>query len=98
MSLKQVQQEILENKRRKGFNTTSIEQEFCYLYGEVGEAYEAYYKQKPTFAEELADAAIFLLGIAEISGIDLEQEILKKVSKNRDRNYQFNDLGKPVHD
>lgn len=98
MSLKQIQEEILENKKRQGFNTTSIEQEFCYLYGEVGEAYEAYYKQKSTFPEELADVAIFLLGIAEIKGIDLEAEILKKVERNRARHYQFNDLGKPVHD
>lgn len=98
MSLKEVQQEILENKKRHGFNTTNIEQEFCYLYGEVGEAYEAYYKQKPTFPEELADIAIFLLGIAEIKGIDLEAEILKKVAKNTNRTYKFNDLGKPIHD
>jgi NTP pyrophosphatase (non-canonical NTP hydrolase) len=98
MSLKQIQQEILENKRRQGFNTTNIEQEFCYLYGEVGEAYEAYYKQKPTFPEELADVAIFLLGIAEIKGIDLEAEITKKVEINKTRHYQFNDLGKPIHD
>lgn len=98
MSLKDVQQEILANKKRHGFNTTNIEQEFCYLYGEVGEAYEAYYKQKSTFPEELADVAIFLLGIAEIKGIDLEAEILKKIAKNANRNYSFNDLGKPIHD
>ena len=98
MSLKQIQQEIIENKRRQGFNTTNIEQEFCYLYGEVGEAYEAYYKQKPTFPEELADVAIFLLGIAEIKGIDLEAEITKKVEANKTRHYQFNGLGKPIHD
>ena len=98
MDLKAIQKEILENKRRHGFNTTNIEQEFCYLYGEVGEAYEAYYKQKPTFPEELADIAIFLLGIAEIKGIDLEAEILKKVAKNTNRTYKFNDLGKPIHD
>lgn len=98
MSLKEIQKEILENKKRHGFNTTNLEQEFCYLYGEVSEAYEAYYKQKDTFPEELADIAIFLLGIAEIKGIDLETEIIKKVNKNKARTYQFNTLGKPVHD
>lgn len=98
MSLKEIQKEIIENKIRHGFNTTNIEQEFCYLYGEVAEAYEAYYKEKDTFPEELADVAIFLLGIAEIKGIDLESEITKKVNKNKTRTYQFNDLGKPVHD
>ncbi len=32
--------------------------------------------------------AIYLLGISEILGIDLEQEILKKIEKNRKRVYQ----------
>lgn len=94
--LKSIQEQILENKRNHGFNTTNIEQEFCYLYGEVGEAYDAYYKEKPTLPEELADTAIFLLGIAEILGIDLYEEIEKKVKINSERKYQFNELGKPV--
>ena len=98
MSLKELQVEILENKKRHGFNTTNVEQEFGYLYGEVAEAYEAYYKEKDTFPEELADVAIFLLGIAEIKGIDLESEIVKKVYKNKTRKYNFNDLGKPIHE
>lgn len=98
MDLKTIQKEILENKRRHKFNTTNIEQEFCYLYGEVAEAYDAYYKEKDTFPEELADIAIYLLGIAEIKGIDLGEEIQKKVEKNRGRQYTFNELGKPIHD
>lgn len=95
MSTLKIQQEILENKRRKGFNTTNVEQEFCYLYGEVGEAYDAYYKQGDV-ADELADIAIFLLGIAEILGVDLGAEVIKKVNKNKNRTYKFNELGKPV--
>lgn len=95
--LKELQERILANKKRQGFNTTNIEQEFCYLYGEVAEAYEAYYKQMETLPEELADVAIFLLGIAEIEGIDLETEILKKVQKNESRIYHKNSLGKPIH-
>ena len=98
MSLRDVQREVLQNKIRHGFNTTDMEQEFCYLYKEVAEAYDAYYKQMDNFGEELADVAIFLLGIAEIKGIDLEAEILKKVQKNKDRVYTKNDLGKPVHE
>ena len=98
MSLKRLQEEILDNKRRHGFNTTNVEQEFCYIYGELGEAYEAYYKQLSTFPEELADVAIFLLGLAEMRGIDLEAEVIKKVEKNKSREYKFNDIGKPVHD
>lgn len=94
--LKELQEEVLANKQRHGFNTTNIEQEFCYLYSEVSEAYQAYYKQSKDLPEELADVAIFLLGISEILGVDLLEEIIKKVDKNAQRNYKFNELGKPV--
>ncbi len=33
--------------------------------------------------EEMADVAIFLLSLADVSGIDLEQAIVDKISKNR---------------
>ena len=97
MQMKAVQKEIFENKVRHGFNTTNITEEFCRLYGEVGEAYDAFYKGTDNFAEELADVAIFLMGIAEISGIDLEEEILKKVEKNKSRKYIRNEKGNMVH-
>ena len=94
--LKRMQEEVLENKKRHGFNITNVEQEFCYLYGEVAEAYDAYYKQKESLPEELADITIFLLGISEILGVDLYDEIIKKMQKNTQRNYRFNNNGKPV--
>ena len=69
-------------------NTTNVEFEFCLAYGELGEAYQAYLKHKPDLGEELADVAIYLLGISEILGIDLEQEIQAKMEKNRKRTYK----------
>ena len=95
--MRDVQREIHENEVRHGFNITNVEQKFCNLYGEVGEAYEAYYKGWDTFAEELADVAIYLMGIAEIKGIDLGAEILKKVEKNKNRQYERNEKGYMVH-
>ncbi|MBQ2639180.1 MAG: hypothetical protein IJF92_00235 [Bacilli bacterium] len=94
--LKRLQEAVLDNKKKHGFNTTNVEQEFCYLYGEIAEAYDAYYKQKSSLPEELADAAIFLLGISEILGIDLYEEIIKKMKVNSERVYKFNNNGKPV--
>ena len=47
----------------------------------MAEAYQAYLKKKDDLGEELADVAIYLLGLSEILGIDLEQEILKKIEK-----------------
>ena len=88
MDIKKAQEKVLENKIQKGFNTTDVSKEFCLLYGEVGEAYDAYRKKKEDFGEELADIAIYLMGIAEITGIDLEKEIVNKMEKNKSRVYK----------
>ena len=58
------------------------------MYGEVAEAFDAYRKKKDDLNEELADIAIYLLGLSEMLGFDLEDEILKKVSKNKKRVYK----------
>lgn len=88
MNLKQTQKNIYQNKIDKGFNVTNIDKEFCFLYGEVGEAYEAWRKKKDDLGEELADVFIYLLGLAEILNIDLESEVLHKVNKNKYRVYK----------
>ena len=44
IDLNEIQKQIYQNKVNKGFNLTDICKEFCYIYGEVGEAYEAYNK------------------------------------------------------
>lgn len=87
VELKELQRLVYQNKVDHGFNTTNVEFEFCLAYGELGEAYQAYLKHKPDLGEELADVAIYLLGISQILGIDLEQEILHKMEKNRKRTY-----------
>ena len=88
MNLKEIQKEILQNKINKGFNITDINKEFCLLYGEVSEAYDAYRKNKDDLGEELADIAIYLLGISEILGKDLEKEIINKNEINKNRKYK----------
>ena len=86
--LSNIQKQIFDNKRRQGFNTTNVELEFCYINGELAEAFEAYRRKLPTVGEELADVAIYLYGLAEILGYNLNEEILKKVSKNSKRIYK----------
>ena len=88
MNIKQMQKEVWQNKLNKGFNTTNVEKEFCLLYGEVAEAFDAYRKKKEDLSEELADIAIYLMGLSEMLGFDLEDEIVKKVSKNEKRVYK----------
>ena len=91
MDLSKLQKEVFQNKQDKGFNTTDVNKEFCYLYGEVGEAFEAYRKKKDNLGEELADVAIYLFGLSEMLGFDLLDQIEKKVSKNRNRKYKMID-------
>jgi NTP pyrophosphatase (non-canonical NTP hydrolase) len=54
----------------------------------MAEAYEAYRKKKNDLGEELADVAIYLLGISEILGVDLEKGILHKINKIIHREYK----------
>ena len=88
MELKKIQKNIWQNKLNKGFNTTDVNKEFCLLYGEVSEAYDAWKKKKDDLDEELADIAIYLMGLSEMLGFDLADEIEKKVSKNEKRIYK----------
>ena len=91
MDIKEMQKIVYQNKIDKGFNVKDMNIEFCLLYGEVSEAYEAWRKKADSVGEELADVAIFLLGISEILGVDLQSEIEKKIKVNRERQYQVID-------
>ena len=88
--LKKLQKEIYQNKVNKGFNITDINKEFCLTYGEVAEAYEAWRKKKDDLGEELADVAIYLLGLSEILNIDLEDIKLLMVLIQEQRNLMKN--------
>jgi len=89
VDLKELQKEIMRNKTEKGFNTTDVALEFCRAYEELSEAFSKFNKgQKEEVAEEFADVLIFLLGMAEILGFDMEKELLSKVEKNKNRKYR----------
>lgn len=94
MNLKTMQKKVYNNKVTHGFNIDNIEKEFLFLYGEIAEAFEAYKNNNRTaLAEEMADIAIYLLGLSEILHIDLEEEIIKKMSINEKREYKIKDNG-----
>jgi NTP pyrophosphatase (non-canonical NTP hydrolase) len=85
--LKALQSQVFQNKLAHGFNTTDVSLEFLLTYGELAEAYEAWRKKNGEIGEELADVMIYLLGLAEILGIDLDKEVKAKMEKNSKRNY-----------
>ena len=97
-SLKQLQKDVYQNKLDKGFNTTDIAVEFCRAHEELSEAFKKHHLGEDGVGEELADVAIFLLGMAEMLGHDLESELVRKIEINKHRVYKkvINDDGKEV--
>jgi len=87
VDLKKLQKEVWQNKLDKGF-TTDIATEFCRAYEELAEAFSKHSKNQPGVAEEFADVTIFLLGMCEQMGFDLEKEVTKKIEINKKRKYR----------
>lgn len=83
-----LQKAVIENKKKHGFNTTDVKFELLLLYGEVNELFQAWLKDyRDNINEELADVAIFLLGISEMLGSDLGEDVIKKMAINAKRKY-----------
>lgn len=88
VDLLELQKRVLQNKVNHGFNTTDIKFELLLLYGEMAELFKGYLKRdQENIAEELADIGIYLLGISEMLGVDLSEEMLKKMAINEKRIY-----------
>ena len=87
VDLKDLQKEVMRNKVEKGFNLTNTALEFCRAHEELSEAFSKYNKNQPGVAEEFADVMIFILGMCEDMGFDLEKELVEKIEKNKKRKY-----------
>lgn len=88
VDLNQLQKEVMRNKLEKGFNTTDVALEFCRAHEELSEAFSKFNKGQAGVAEEFADVAIFLLGMSEILGFNLEKELVNKIEINKNRKYK----------
>jgi NTP pyrophosphatase (non-canonical NTP hydrolase) len=88
VDLKKLQKEVMRNKLEKGFNTTNVALEFCRAYEELSEAFSKHNKNLPGVAEEFADVMIFILGMCEAMGFDLEKELVRKIKINKNRKYK----------
>jgi NTP pyrophosphatase (non-canonical NTP hydrolase) len=93
-----LQKRAWDNKVKHGFNLDNVERDFCLLEGEVSEAYLAWLRKEDGLGSELADVFIYLAGIAEMNGIDLESEILAKMAINEKRVYKRNEAGILIKD
>ena len=64
----------------------------------MAEAFDAWRKGRQSLGEELADVAIYLLGVAEMTGVDLQPEVEAKIVKNASRAYRSLPNGTLVKD
>ncbi|GAA0583937.1 MazG-like family protein [Streptomyces crystallinus] len=93
MEIRTAQEQAWANKIEKGFNVTDVPLEFGLLTAEVGEAFTAWRKRLPDFGEELADVLLYLVALAEMNGVDLDDEVARKLEKNRRRAYVRDERG-----
>lgn len=87
-TIRDIQAAAWENKLDKGFNVTDVPLEFGLMTAEVGEAFTAWRKGLDDFGEELADVLLYLVAIAEMTGIDLEDAVASKMHINAARRYR----------
>lgn len=88
---------IMTHKRERGFNTTDVSLEFNLLTEELGEAIKAWRRDPDELPQELADVFIFLLSLASMTGVDLEQAVIDKMGVNASRTYVRHEVtGHPV--
>src|SRR3989344_7095784 len=88
IDLKELQKEVIRNKKEKGFNMNDIALEFCRAHEELSEAFSKYNRNQSGVAEEFADVLIFILGMCETMSFDLEKELIDKIEKNKKRQYK----------
>ncbi|WP_323371399.1 nucleoside triphosphate pyrophosphohydrolase family protein [Streptomyces katsurahamanus] len=55
--------------------------EFGLLTAEVGEAFTAWRKHLTDLGEELADVFLYLVSVAEMNGVDLGEEVARKIDR-----------------
>ena len=90
-TLNEMARDITHWREQKGFITKweNMPEKLMLVVTEVSEAMEAYRDDNMiNFKEELADTIIRVLDICAALTIDIEGEILKKMSKNMSRPYK----------
>ena len=68
-----IRQIYLDRDQRRGADQT-----FLWLLEEVGELTRAYRRKEASAGSEMADVLAWMVSVANLLGIDLESEVLKK--------------------
>jgi len=85
MDIRSAQKIAWATRLAKGIHTNDVSLGFGMLSGEVAKASDAWSKGRREMAEGLADIAIFLLGLAEMVGTDLQEVVATKLALSKPR-------------
>ena len=100
LTTKELIELVMNQAKEKGFGVkpeeVNVAEKIALIHTEISEAFEAYRKKnidgKDGFKEELGDAIQRILHLCAIFDIDIENEILKKIKENKDREWDWNNL------
>lgn len=100
LTLKELTELVLRQAEEKKFGTKpreiNVGEKIALIHSEISEAFEAYRHKnidgKDGFKEELGDAVQRILHLAGIFDIDIQEEILKKLNFNKNRNWDWDKL------
>jgi NTP pyrophosphatase (non-canonical NTP hydrolase) len=88
MNLKELQNEIYDNKKRRGFNVSDVGKEVVLMVEELGELARAVKKHdKEDMIDAVGDLMVYCLGLCEILGVDAQEVLEKIVEKNKTREH-----------
>lgn len=88
MNLKELQKEIYENKKSRGFNVSDVGKEVVLMVEELGELARAVKNQnKEDMTDAVGDLMVYCLGMCEILGIDAQNLLEKIVENNKNREH-----------
>lgn len=100
LTIKQLVGLILQQAKEKGWGTrpeeTNMGEKIALIHSELSEAFNAYrhrnMTEKDGFNEEMADAIIRILHLCGIYDIDIQNEIIKKINLNKNRDWNWDKL------
>ncbi len=87
MNINEIAEKNYQWVEEMGWHNKTPLEALALVASEVGEAINECRNEKPTeaFGEELADIILRVLDIAHWQGIDIEKEVLTKMTKNKNR-------------